>query len=266
MQQERLRALGEMASGIAHDFSNAMTAVVGFSDMMLMSPGELDDKVKVARRLELIRMAGRDAADLVRRLREFSRPKDESEVLGTVDINEAIRSAVALSEPRWKAQAQAAGGPVQLRTDFHEVPSVDGHVSELRDVLMNLIFNAVDAMPQGGTLSVATEHEGPRNMVLVTVQDTGVGMLPAVRQRCLEPFFTTKGERGTGLGLAMTYGIIQRHGGTIDIESQPGDGTTFRIRLPACAGRPAAPRQTSVGRGHSGACARGGGSRGGGRP
>ena len=161
VQQERLRALGEMASGIAHDFSNAMTAVVGFSDM-LMSPGALDDKPKAIRRLELIRTAGLDATDLVRRLREFCRPKDESEVFSAVDVNQAIRTAVALSEPRWKAQAQAAGGPVLLKTDFHEVAAVDGHASELRDVLLNLIFNAVDAMPQGGTLTIATEHEAPR--------------------------------------------------------------------------------------------------------
>ena len=244
VQQERLRALGQMASGIAHDFSNAMTAVVGFSDMLLMSPRELDDKPKVIRRLELIRTAGRDASDLVRRLREFCRPKDESEVFTAVDINQAIRTAVALSEPRWKAQAQAAGGPVLLKTDLQEMPAVDGHASELRDVLLNLIFNAVDAMPQGGTLSIATQHDRPRNMVLVTVEDTGVGMPPDVRRRCLEPFFTTKGDRGTGLGLAMTYGIIQRHGGTIDIETQPGEGTTFRIRLPACLDRRRPRRNT----------------------
>jgi signal transduction histidine kinase len=119
------------------------------------------------------------------------------------------------------------------------VPPVDGHASELRDVLMNLIFNAVDAMPEGGTLSIATQLEHPQNTVLVTVEDTGVGMPPDVRRRCLEPFFTTKGDRGTGLGLAMTYGIIQRHRGAIDIETQPGEGTTFRIRLPASVDRPA---------------------------
>lgn len=111
---------------------------------------------------------------------------------------------------------------------------------------MNLIFNAVDAMPQGGTLRIATGLDGTRDTVLVTVVDTGTGMTPEVRRRCLEPFFTTKGERGTGLGLAMTYGVIKRHRGTIDVESRPGEGTTFRIRLPAGADRPVAPRQTPV--------------------
>jgi signal transduction histidine kinase len=246
VQQERLRALGEMASGIAHDFSNALTAIVGFSDMMLTVPRELDDKSKVAQRLALIRTAGRDAADLVRRLREFSRPKDESDVSKPVDINDAIRTAVALSEPRWKAQARAAGGAVHLHTDLPDVPLIDGHASELRDVLINLIFNAVDAMPHGGTLRIATEHEGPRSAVLVTLADTGTGMPPEVRRRCFEPFFTTKGDRGTGLGLAMAYGIVQRHGATLDVESEPGEGTTFRIRFPALADLPASPGSTSV--------------------
>jgi CheY-like chemotaxis protein/anti-sigma regulatory factor (Ser/Thr protein kinase) len=123
---------------------------------------------------------------------------------------------------------------------------VDGNVSELRDVLMNLIFNAVDAMPQGGTVRIATSADADRTPVLVTVTDTGAGMTDEVRRRCLEPFFTTKGERGTGLGLAMAYGIIQRHRGTFDIESQPGQGATFRIRLPARSHRSTATRPTSA--------------------
>src|SRR5712692_5139561 len=211
-----------------------------------LRPEDLDDKEKVRQRLELIRTAGRDAAHLVSRLTEFYRPRDESEVFVAVDLNGVIRTAVALTEPRWKAQARSRGASVHVETDLHEAPRVEGNVSELRDVLMNLIFNAVDAMPQGGTLRIATELDGTRDTVLVTVEDTGTGMTPEVRRRCLEPFFTTKGERGTGLGLAMTYGVIKRHRGTIDVESQPGEGTTFRIRLPAGADRPVAPRQARV--------------------
>jgi signal transduction histidine kinase len=246
VQQERLRALGEMASGIAHDFNNALSVVCGFTDILLLRPEDLDDKEKVRQRLELIRTAGRDAAHLVSRLTEFYRPRDESEVFVAVDLNEVIRSAVALTEPQWQAQARSRGASVHVETDLHEAPRVEGNVSELRDVLMNLIFNAVDAMPQGGTLRIATELDGTRDTVLVTVEDTGTGMTPEVRRRCLEPFVTTKGERGTGLGLAMTYGVIKRHRGTIDVESQPGEGTTFRIRLPAGADRPVAPRPARV--------------------
>jgi CheY-like chemotaxis protein len=246
VQQERLRALGEMASGIAHDFSNALSSVVGFSSLLLQHPDELDDREKVLRRLELIHTAGLGAAQLVRRLREFCRHRDETEAFLAVDVNEVVRTAVALTEPRWKTQTQAAGVSIHMETDLGTVPSVDGNVSELRDVLMNLIFNAVDAMPQGGTLRIATAVDASRGPVLVTVTDTGVGMTEEVRRRCLEPFFTTKGERGTGLGLAMAYGVIQRHRGTFDIESQLGRGTTFRIRLPACADRSTTAGPTSA--------------------
>lgn len=246
VQQERLRALGEMASGIAHDFSNVLSSVVGFSSLLLGHPAELDDRGKVRQRLELIHTAGLGAAQLVRRLREFGRHRDENEAFLAVDMNEVVRTAVALTEPRWKAQAQATGAPIHIETDLSPVPSVDGNVSELRDVLMNLIFNAVDAMPHGGTLRIATRAGAGRSPVLVTVADTGAGMTEEVRRRCLEPFFTTKGERGTGLGLAMAYGIIQRHRGAFDITSQPGEGTTFQIRLPARTSRSSATHSTSA--------------------
>jgi signal transduction histidine kinase len=247
VQQERLRALGEMASGIAHDFNNALSVVCGFTDILLLRPEDLDDKERVTQRLQLIRTAGRDAAHLVSRLTEFYRPRDEAEVFVAVDLNEVIRSAVAVTEPRWKAQARFRGAAIRVETDLHAAaPRVEGNVSELRDVLMNLIFNAVDAMPRGGTLRIATEPDGTRDTVLLTVADSGTGMTPEVRRRCLEPFFTTKGERGTGLGLAMTYGVIKRHRGTIDVLSEPGEGTTFRIRLPAGGDRPVAPGPTAV--------------------
>jgi len=231
VQQERLRALGEMASGIAHDFSNALSAVLGFTDMLLRNPSALDDREGLRKRLELIHTAGLDATHLVRRLREFYRHRDESEAFAPCDVNKVVRTAVALTEPRWKAQAQAAGIAIHVETDLGLVRIVDGSASELRDVLMNLIFNAVDAMPQGGAIRIASALDGDRS-VLITVTDTGVGMTEDVRRRCLEPFFTTKGDLGTGLGLAMTYGVIQRHGGAVDVESEPGRGTTFRIRLP----------------------------------
>lgn len=247
VQQERLRALGEMASGIAHDFSNALSVVIGFTSLMLMRPADLGDTERVRERLQLICTAAHDAAHLVRRLREFYRHRDESEVFLTVDVNEVIRTAVALTEPRWRTQTQAAGIAVEVKTELGEVPSVDGNVAELRDVLMNLIFNSVDAMREGGTISIATELDDTRDVVVMTIADTGVGMTEEVRRRCLEPFFTTKGDRGTGLGLSMTYGVIQRHRGTIDVESQPGEGTKFSIRLPVRTERPVAPRQTPVG-------------------
>jgi len=247
VQQERLRALGEMASGIAHDFNNSLSVVIGFTSILLKRPADLADTEKVRQRLELIRTAAHDAAHLVRRLREFYRQRDELEVFLAVDLNKVIRTAVGLTEPRWKTQTQAAGIAVEVKTELGEVPCIEGNPSELRDVLMNLIFNSVDAMPQGGTISISTDLDDTHDTVVVTIEDTGVGMTEEVRRRCLEPFFTTKGDRGTGLGLSMTYGVIQRHRGTIDVHSRPGAGTKFHIRLPARSERPATPRESAVG-------------------
>jgi PAS domain S-box-containing protein len=231
IRQERLRALGEMASGVAHDFNNTLSAVVGFSSLLLMRSALLDDRVKLTRYLETIHTAGQDALQLVQRLREFYRRRDEVEFL-PVDVNEVVTMAVSLTAPRWGAQAQASGLTIRVTTALGDVPPTLGNAAELRDVLTNLIFNAVDAMPTGGTLSLATGWDEASDAVWIDVRDTGLGMTEEVRRRCLEPFFTTKGDRGTGLGLAMAYGIVQRHEGSIEIDSAPGRGTAFRIRLP----------------------------------
>ena len=150
-----------------------------------------------------------------------------------VNLNDLISQIVALTAPKWSSERLASGVQIQVVKDLGDVPSVLANASELREVLTNLIFNAVDAMPQGGQISVGTLGEG--TSVVLAVSDTGIGMTDAERERCLEPFFSTKGERGTGLGLAVVYGIVQRHGGTIDIRSVKGHGTTFEIRLPAAA-------------------------------
>ncbi len=232
IRQERLRALGEMASGIAHDFTNALSSIVGFSSMLLQRPADLEDTAKVRRRLELICTAGQDASQLVRRLREFYRRRDDAEVFVPVSMNDVVTMAVSLTEPKWKAQVHRDGRTVEVVTRLERVPPVEGNEAELRDVLVNLIFNAVDAMPRGGRLTIRSSVDDGDAAVRVEVSDTGVGMTDDVRRRCLEPFFTTKGEQGTGLGLAMAYGILQRHGGSIDVDSEPGHGTTLRIRLP----------------------------------
>jgi signal transduction histidine kinase len=237
VRRERMRALGEMASGIVHDFTNALSAVVGFTSSLLLRPDDLDDKAKVRHYLEMIYTAGEGAAQLVRRLREFYRPRGEGEEFLFVNLNDVVSTAVALTEPRWKAQVQAQGGTIDMRTRLGQIRSVDGNPIALRDVLTNLIFNAVDAMPKGGTLTIETGLDDTRSFVTLRVSDTGVGMTEEVRRRCLEPFFTTKGDRGTGLGLAMAYGVIHRHGGSIEFESPPRMGSTFLIRLPLRAAR-----------------------------
>jgi signal transduction histidine kinase len=230
VQQERLRALGQMASGIAHDFNNALVPILGFCELLQMSPAIFDDRQKCLSYLETIQTAAKDAASVVSRLREFYRKNAGDEKFTAVYLKRLVSQAGKLTQPKWKDQAQANGATIRMQLDLQDVPPVCGDESALREVLTNLIFNAVDAMPAGGTLIIRTRQSGDRGFL--EVQDSGTGMTEEVRRRCLEPFFSTKGERGTGLGLSMVFGIVQRHSGMIDLQSVVGRGTTFRISLP----------------------------------
>jgi signal transduction histidine kinase len=230
IQQERLRAIGQMASGIAHDFNNTLTPILGFSDLLLEKPGILENTEQARKFLGFLRTSAQDAASVVARLRQFYQPFDKDEEFPVIDLNSIITQSISLTEPKWRRQAQADGVTIQVESKLQPIPPVAGDESALREVLTNLIFNAVDAMPTGGSITLETEAEAKHAMI--RVRDTGAGMTEAVRQRCLEPFFSTKGERGTGLGLSMVYGIIERHRGTIEVQSIPGEGTTFIIRLP----------------------------------
>ncbi len=230
IQQERLRALGTMASGIAHDFNNALAAILGFTELLIYRPDTLADTEKTLRFLQMMNTAAKDAGNVVNRLREFYRQREEGEVFVPVDLNHLAEEAVSLTQPKWKNQAEANGIAIHVTTELGDIPKVVGNAADLREALTNLIFNAVDAMPQGGSITVRTRLDNSR--VILEVADTGTGMSEEVRTRCLEPFFTTKGERGTGLGLSMVYGILQRHQGTIDIQSTLGSGTAFILSLP----------------------------------
>jgi len=230
IQQERLSAIGQMASGIAHDFNNTLTPILGFAELLLESPKLLDNRAETRRCLEMLRTSAKDAASVVSRLREFYRPAETDEEFPVVDLAKIVQQAVSLTEPKWRRQTQAKGLTVEVVAEVKASPFIAGQESALREVLTNLIFNAVDAMPQGGRISLETSIE--EDNAVVRVRDNGTGMTESVRQRCLEPFFSTKGERGTGLGLSMVYGIVDRHRGKLEIESAPGQGTTFIIRLP----------------------------------
>ncbi len=230
IQQERLHALGQMASGVAHDFNNALSPILGFSDLLLTRPEALEDRQTVTRYLRMINMAAQDGAAVVTRMREFYRNRDESETFTPVNIDELVGEAILLTQPSWKEEAQAKGVGISVETDLQGVPPLSGSQSQLREVLTNLILNAVGAMPEGGTITIRTRRDDGH--VVLELSDTGTGMSEEVRERCLEPFFSTKGAEGTGMGLAMVYGIVQRHEGTIEIESEVGKGTTVIIRLP----------------------------------
>ncbi len=230
VKQERLRALGVMAGGIAHDFNNSLTMVLGYGELLLPWFVKNAAESKEQHYIQHIVAAAQDATHVVARLRDFSRPTEKGDLRTPVNLSQICQQAVDFTAPRWRGRAQAAGVNIEVRTECEEVPNVLGSAPELRETLTNLIFNAVDAMPAGGYITIRTRALPDK--VRVDVTDTGMGMSQMEKTRCLEPFFSTKGEGGTGLGLSVVYGIIQRHDGTIEIESQKGVGTTFTLLLP----------------------------------
>jgi len=235
MQQDRLRALGQMASGIAHDINNALSPVVGFAGLLMAYEPNLSQGAK--KQLNYIKTAGEDVAHIVARLREFYRHRGDREALSLLDLNHVVGQVVEMTRPRWRDMAQEKGIVIGLFTELApELPELPGVASEIREALTNLILNAVDAMPRGGRLTVRTRMiqagVGGTMHAVLEVADTGVGMSETTRRHCLEPFYSTKGKRGTGMGLAMVYGVMERHEGTIEIESELGQGATIRLIFP----------------------------------
>ena len=230
IQRERMHALGRMANGIAHDFNNALAPILGFSELLLMKPETLTDPRRARGYLEMIHKSAKESAVIVARLREFYRYRDEREIFMPVVINDLVLHVISLTQPRWKDQALAAGVMIDVRTEMSNVPTVPANESELREALANLVFNAIDAIPKRGTITIRTEVMG--RWLVVTVTDDGLGMTEEVHARCLEPFFSTKSMEGTGLGLGSVYGIVRRHDGEIEIQTEQGRGTSVAISLP----------------------------------
>ncbi len=235
LRAERLHALGEMSSGVAHDFNNILGAILGRAQ--LLRRAERDEETQ--RGLEAIEKAALDGANTVRRLQHFTRKRREEEFF-PVDLNQAIKDALAITEARWKDEANLAGVTIEVATDYGKISPVMGNISELREVLTNMIFNAIEAMPEGGKLTFKTEEAS--GWVCLSVSDTGIGMSGDVKARIFDPFFTTKGVKGTGLGMSVSYGIIRGHNGEINVESHPGQGTTMLIKLPIPAKLRPAPQ------------------------
>lgn len=250
LQQERLRALGEMASGIAHDINNAVSPVSLYTDILLEHETSLSDRAR--QYLTTIQNAISDVSRTVARMREFYRERETQLTLDPVNLNRAVEQILVLTRPRWSDQPQQRGSPIDLQTFLApDLPDIMGADNEIRDALTNLVFNAVDAMPSGGTLTVRTFaklREADERYVVVEVTDTGIGMDAETRDRCLEPFYTTKGDRGTGLGLAMVYGMVKRHSAQLEIDSKVGRGTTMRLIFAAASSSLAMPPQAAVDR------------------
>ncbi|MDO8736630.1 MAG: PAS domain S-box protein [Thermoleophilia bacterium] len=230
-QSEKIRALGEMAGGVAHDFNNFLTVILGNAQLMLARSGaeELDDDFRES--LETVQRAAADAAETVRRIQEFTRVRT-TRSFTAVNVNEVVSNAVDVASPRWLREAAVEGRTIEVRTDLTEIPPVNGNETELGEVFVNLVLNATDALVEGGVISLATDIEPGGQWLRITVADNGKGMDDDERKRIFEPFFTTKGMAGSGLGLSVAYGIINRHGGEIIVESRKGGGTRFTVRLP----------------------------------
>ena len=222
---ERLRALGELAGGVAHDFNNQLSAVLG--RVQLLRRRGFD--VSIDAELAVIEKAAQDGRETVRRIQEFARTQQDLEFF-PVDLSEILQDAVEMTRSYWDSEARRRNVKIRLEADTPTVPPILGKDSELREVFTNLILNAVDAMPQGGTLRVACDEVDGR--VRGVVSDTGVGMTEEIRRHLFDPFFTTKGQAGTGLGLSMVYGIVSRHEGEVSVVSEMGRGSTFVVEIP----------------------------------
>ena len=239
-QSEKLRALGQLASGVAHDVNNLLAAVLGRSELarLEVERGQIDPP-RLLEALGQIEQAAEDGARTVRRIQEFARDRTDANVV-VVDLAKLARDTIELTRPGWRDAAQVGGRSISVQADLGPDLLVAAEPLEMREVLTNLILNAVDAMPNGGQLRMSGRRVG--SSVQIEVSDTGVGMSRAVTRKVFEPFFTTKTEGGTGLGLAVCYGIVQRRGGHLTVSSAPNTGTTITVHLPYAGNvQPAAP-------------------------
>ena len=225
-RSDKLRALGELAAGVAHNLNNSLTVIQGRAQLLLMRSGENEGTKKS---LEVITQAVTDCSQTLRRLLDFSR-REATKAKAPVDLSELVTSSIEIARPKWQSDSTSRTGTIRVNVDTPEPVYTLGDSAELREVVLNLIFNAVDAMPQGGSIEICARAEG--SSARFSVADTGMGMPAEVIARIFEPFYSTKGERGTGLGLSASHGIVENHGGEILVSSEPGKGTRFEIVLP----------------------------------
>ena len=226
IQSEKLAALGTMAGGVSHDFNNLLMAILGHIQLILP---EIEDE-EIRRRLQSIEKAVYDGSNTVRRLQRFTeRERDPKAAIPVVDIEEAVKDVVELTRPRWKNLMERAGRTIDIRREIQQNSLAAINASDLREVLTNLLLNAIDAMPQGGVVTFHSYLRGEQ--LFIEVSDTGVGMSKEVSERIFDPFFTTKGIGNSGLGLSVSWSLISRYGGDVQVKSKPGKGTTFVIRL-----------------------------------
>ena len=225
---ETLRAMGQLSSGMAHHLNNLFAVILGRVELLM---GKVQEQ-SVRRSLEIIQRTAQDGAEVVRRVQRFSRVQPVSDAVA-VDLNQLVHEVVELTRPRWQDEAQLRGSRIEVAVETGTVGAAAGEPAPLREVLMNLLLNAADSITQAGKVTLRTWTRDDR--VYCSVSDTGSGMPEEVRRRALEPFFTTKGPKATGLGLSVAYGTVQRYGGTLTVESTEGQGTSVEVSLPTAS-------------------------------
>ena len=231
----RFETLGRMTMGIAHDFNNLLSGILGYTELLKHGAPEegvepFDKKSPAYPFLRTIEKAALDGAALVNKIQQFIRQEKKSR-FEQVDVRDLIDDCISLTRPYWYNEPRRQGIDIEMNTDMSEVPAVLGSPPELREVFVNLLLNAVQAMPKGGTIDIRLTSN-PQKGNILEISDTGIGMTDRVRQKIFEPLFSTKGERGTGMGLSVSHGIIQEHEGTIECMSDLGKGTTFTLTFP----------------------------------
>jgi PAS domain S-box-containing protein len=228
LQQERMRSLGQLASGICHDINNSLTPIMGYLSL-LKDNNELMERN--GKHINMIIKSAKNIARTIGRMKEFYKVKLTDEDLVEININKIINSTIELTKHKWKNMSESSGAVIDIQLELDpDLPLTRADESELTEALTNLVLNACDAMPKGGILKFITHHESEK--IIIQVFDSGEGMDENVLRQCLDPFFTTKGDLGTGLGLAMAYGVIERHKGEMKIESDPVNGTCISIIIP----------------------------------
>jgi len=227
-QNKKLQALGQMASGIAHDFNNMLTIILGRIQLLKQKFTE----PLLLTNLKTIEKAALDSTEIIQRLQDFTRKRDQGdgEVFKPIALNDLVKDVVEYAQTRVDRIKKQRGAHIEIDTKLREIPYIEGNSSAIRNALLNLIFNAIDALDVGGVISIWTAQVN--NVVEFGLADTGIGMSKEVMEKIFDPFFSTKGDKGNGLGLSEVYGMVNQHNASIEVESTPGEGTTFTIQFP----------------------------------
>ena len=231
MKNERLHSLGQVAAGIAHDLNNILTPILAYTDSMLSFPSLFNDKEKITDTLYKIKTAVNDGIAIIHRIKMFYKSKQMEEPISTIDTNQLIQEILDFIDPILKNMFNKKGISVKIECEFSAISPVQMRRSDFRETIINLIINAAEAIPKNGIIQITTREDLDNKMVIISISDNGTGMSLEIQKHCFDPFYSTKGDTGTGIGLSMIADIIKSYQGTIKLESKEGQGSTFSLGL-----------------------------------